>query len=56
MILFTLLLIIAVLVLLAAIGTIGAIGAAGVILFAEPIICIALIVFAVKALRKRKKK
>lgn len=57
MILFTILLIMAAIVLMAAILAVGSVGAAGILLFAEPIICVLLIVWLVKrAKNKRNKK
>ena len=55
MIIFLILMIIAVLVLGAAILTIGTVGAAGIIVFAEPIICVVLLVLLFKFIFKRKK-
>lgn len=55
MILFTILLIIAAIVLVLALLTVGTVGAAWIIIFAEPIICIALIVLIVKLFRRRKR-
>lgn len=56
MILFCILLIIIALVLGAAILTVGTVGAAGIIVFAEPIICVALLVILFRFIFKRKKK
>ena len=54
MILFTILFIIVTLVLGLALLTIGSVGAAGIIVFAEPILCVVLIVFLVKLIRRKK--
>lgn len=55
MILFTILLIIVTLVLGAAILTVGTVGAAGIIVFAEPILCVAILVWIVKLFKRKKK-
>ena len=56
MILFLTLIIIAVLVGIAAILTVGTVGAAGIIVFAEPIICVVLLVWLFKHIFKKKNK
>jgi hypothetical protein len=56
MILFAILVIMAAIILSLTIFTVGTVGAAGIILFAEPIICIALIILIIKLIRKRKNK
>ena len=55
LILFTILLIIVMLVLGAAILTVGTVGAAGIIVFAEPIICVVLLVMLFRLIFRRKK-
>ena len=55
MILFTILLIIVALVLGLTILTVGTVGAAGIIVFAEPIICVVLIIWLVKLFKGKKK-
>lgn len=56
MILFTILLIIAVIVLGLAVLTIGTVGAGAILVFAEPIICVVLLVLLFKFLFKKKRK
>lgn len=56
MILFTILLIIVTVIAMLTIITVGTVGAAGIVVFAEPIICVVLLVLLFRFIFKRKKK
>lgn len=54
MILFAILVVMVVLITALVVLTVGAVGAAGIVVFAEPIICIVLLVWLFRLLRKKK--
>ena len=56
MVLFAIICIIVTLVVGLAVVTVGTVGAAGLIIFAEPIICVALLIWLAKLFFRKKKK